>query len=253
MSFSLVLPLLRTQERSIELAVPHTPTQHRKEWKKRRGYSPPPSQGQQGGEKRGGLCALVQVRTRATFHSMKNRKVAVLGFRAVGKSAVVIQFVEDHFVESYLPTIENTFRKVIKYRGVEYQTDIVDTAGQDEYSIFHTQYSIGVHGYVLVYSVVSRLSFEMTKTINEKLLNVLGTDKVPRVLVGNKVDLAPADRQVSFEEGEALAAKWGCAFVECSAKNNDNVDKAFFKVVDEIERLTTTPEDQVNNTCCAIL
>ena len=39
-------------------------------------------------------------------------KVAVLGFRAVGKSAVTIRYVEDHFVDAYNPTIENTFQKV---------------------------------------------------------------------------------------------------------------------------------------------
>lgn len=60
---------------------------------------------------------------------------------------------------------------------------------QDEYSIFQRQYAVGIHGYVLVYAVTSKTSFEMVKIINEKILNALGTDKVPRVLVGNKKDL----------------------------------------------------------------
>lgn len=41
-----------------------------------------------------------------------------------------MQFVENHFVESYYPTIENTFSTVIKYKGQEFSTEIVDTAGQ---------------------------------------------------------------------------------------------------------------------------
>ena len=41
-----------------------------------------------------------------------------------------MQFVDGHFVESYYPTIENTFSKVLKYKGQEYATEIVDTAGQ---------------------------------------------------------------------------------------------------------------------------
>jgi GTPase SAR1 family protein len=41
-----------------------------------------------------------------------------------------VQFVDGHFVESYYPTIENTFSKVIKYKGQEYATEIIDTAGQ---------------------------------------------------------------------------------------------------------------------------
>ena len=48
----------------------------------------------------------------------------------VGKSSLTVQFVDGHFVESYYPTIENTFSKVIKFKGQEYATEIIDTAGQ---------------------------------------------------------------------------------------------------------------------------
>ena len=81
---------------------------------------------------------------------LKKRKIAVLGSRSVGKptfvtswhavclpalvragkSSLVIQFVNDHFIESYYPTIETTFQKTINYNGVEYDCDIIDTAGQ---------------------------------------------------------------------------------------------------------------------------
>jgi small GTP-binding protein len=47
-----------------------------------------------------------------------------------GKSSLTVQFVDGHFVESYYPTIENTFSKVIKFKGQEFATDIIDTAGQ---------------------------------------------------------------------------------------------------------------------------
>ena len=47
-----------------------------------------------------------------------------------GKSSLTVQFVDGHFVESYYPTIENTFSRVIKYRGQDFATEIVDTAGQ---------------------------------------------------------------------------------------------------------------------------
>jgi Ras family protein len=165
----------------------------------------------------------------------KQRKVAVMGFRAVGKSTVTVQFVENQFVEQYNPTIENTFHKVIKYGGEEFGLEIVDTAGQDEYSIFQRQYAVGIHGYVLVYAVTSKTSFEMVKIINEKILNALGTDKVPRVLVGNKKDLT-YERQISTEEGQALATKWGCAFVETSAKNDENIARVFLSLTEEIQK-----------------
>lgn len=47
-----------------------------------------------------------------------------------GKSSLAVQFVDGHFVESYYPTIENTFSKVIKYKGQDFSTEIIDTAGQ---------------------------------------------------------------------------------------------------------------------------
>jgi hypothetical protein len=49
--------------------------------------------------------------------------------------------------------------------------------------------SQGYHGYVLVYSISSRRSLETLKSINLKLLNLTGSNDVPRVLVGNKADL----------------------------------------------------------------
>ena len=140
----------------------------------------------------------------------------------MGKSSVTIQFVDGHFVDSYNPTIENTFQKVITVKGEDFDTQIVDTAGQDDYSIFQSRFYMGVHGYVLVYSVNSRTSLEMCRVLNEKIINAHGTENVPRVLAGNKSDLV-YDRQITTEEGRKLAEEWGCVFIECSAKHNDNI------------------------------
>ena len=47
------------------------------------------------------------------------------------------------------------FEKVVHYHGQEFLTQLIDTAGQDEYCILPQSYTVGVHGYVLVYSVAS--------------------------------------------------------------------------------------------------
>lgn len=47
-----------------------------------------------------------------------------------GKSSLTVRFVDHHFVESYYPTIENTFSRIIKHKGQDFATEIVDTAGQ---------------------------------------------------------------------------------------------------------------------------
>ena len=48
----------------------------------------------------------------------------------LGKSSLAVQFVDGHFVDSYYPTIEKTFTKTIRYKGQDFTTEIVDTAGQ---------------------------------------------------------------------------------------------------------------------------
>src|SRR3990167_1726132 len=56
--------------------------------------------------------------------------------RFVGKSSITVQFVDNHFVDTYNPTIENTFHKFLKFRGLEYDIRIVDTAGTVLFILF---------------------------------------------------------------------------------------------------------------------
>ncbi|VVT49721.1 uncharacterized protein SAPINGB_P002410 [Magnusiomyces paraingens] len=171
------------------------------------------------------------------------RKIAIVGASAVGKSSVTVQFVDEHFVESYYPTIENQFFKPIKYKGVEYTTEIIDTAGQDEFSIMNQKHLIGIHGYMLVYSIASRSSFEMISIIRDKILNATGAETLPMVVVGNKTDLE-SQRQVPAEEGKALAESFGAAFVETSAKDKVNVDKAFELLISQIDSTSAENKDK---------
>ncbi|EGC39478.1 Ras GTPase [Dictyostelium purpureum] len=165
----------------------------------------------------------------------KHRKICVMGSRAVGKSTITVQFVDNHAPDAYHPTIENTYQKLIKHQGQDYSIEIIDTAGQDEYSILQKQYSIGIHGYILVYSVTSASSLEVVKVLNDKILNSLGMEQIPRVLVGNKSDLT-GERNISKEAGQSLANEWECAFIECSGKNNINVEEVFKLILNEVNK-----------------
>lgn len=161
---------------------------------------------------------------------------------------MTVQFVDQHFVESYYPTIENQFFKPIKYKGIEYTTEIIDTAGQDEFSIMNQKHLIGIHAYMLVYSIASRTSFDMITIIRDKILNSTGADTLPMVIVGNKADLE-AQRQVSTEEGQQLAESIHAAFVETSAKSNINIDKAFEALIAQID---STSSDSGEEKGCII-
>ncbi|KAL2884732.1 GTP-binding protein rhb1 [Ceratocystis lukuohia] len=179
----------------------------------------------------------------------KQRKMALVGSRSVGKSSIAVQFTEGHFVDSYYPTIENTFIKPLRFKGQEYQAEIVDTAGLDEYSILNSKHFIGTHGYLMVYSVASLTSFEMIQVIRDKILNQLGTEDVPITIVGNKSDLRPEQRQVSVEDGKKLAVKWGCAWTEASARYNENITKAFELMIGEIEKSQSPDEPAAAKQC----
>ncbi|KAF4469899.1 GTP-binding rhb1, partial [Fusarium albosuccineum] len=193
-------------------------------------------------------CAIANARC-CTMPSPKQRKVAIVGSRSVGKSSLAVRFVDGHFVDSYYPTIENTFSKMIKYKGQDFSTEIVDTAGQDEYSILNSKHFIGIHGYMLVYSVSSLPSFEMVQVIREKILNHLGTESVPIVIVGNKSDLRPEQRQVTPEDGQKLAEKIQCGWTEASARYNENVGKAFELLIGQIEKSQNPGEAPAKSNC----
>jgi len=160
----------------------------------------------------------------------------------------VIQFTENQFIDSYYPTIENTFTKSVNYKGVDYDCDIIDTAGQDEYSILNSKHAIGIHGFVLVYSVTSRNSFDMIQIVHEKIVNFCGIKKIPCVIVGSKIDLSQS-RQVQPAEGEDLAKANHAAWVETSAKNNVNVAKVFELCLAEIERQAPTKAEPQASSC----
>ncbi|KAG6002332.1 GTP-binding protein [Claviceps maximensis] len=179
----------------------------------------------------------------------KQRKIAIVGSRSVGKSTLAVRFVDGHFVESYYPTIENTFSKTIRHKGQDYSTEIVDTAGQDEYSILNSKHFIGIHGYMLVYSVSSLPSFEMIQVIREKILNHLGSESVPIVIVGNKSDLRPEQRQVGLDDGRKLSDKFQCGWTEASARYNDNVGRAFELLIAQIEKSQSPAEVPVKGAC----
>lgn len=97
------------------------------------------------------------------------------------------------------------------------------------------QYMRNGEGFLLVYSITSRMSFEEISTFYQQICRVKDRDYFPMVLVGNKCDLE-ADRQVSSQEGRDLAKQFGCQFLETSAKQRINVDDAFYQVVRDIRR-----------------
>merc|ERR1739848_253792 len=151
-------------------------------------------------------------------------RIVVVGAGGVGKSALSVRFIQGNFVEKYDPTIEDSYRKQVAVDGVAVLLDIMDTAGQEEYSALRDQYMKTGQGFVLGYSITTNTSFEAASKLRNQILRIKeDSQDIPIQLVGNKLDLADEERQVTTEQGRMLAQKFGCGFIEASAKTNTNV------------------------------
>lgn len=162
-------------------------------------------------------------------------KLVIVGGGGVGKSALTIQLIQNHFIDEYDPTIEDSYRKQVSVDDQTCILDILDTAGQEEYSAMRDQYMRTGQGFLCVYAITSRSSFDETKSFREQILRVKDSDKVPLVLIANKCDLE-TDRQVSKADGQELAKSFGVPFFESSAKSRINVEESFFELVREIRK-----------------
>lgn len=90
-------------------------------------------------------------------------------------------------------------------------------------------------GFLLVYSVTSKSSFNEISALQKQICRVKDSDNVPMLLVANKCDLT-SDRVVSVEEGKALARKFKCRYVETSARLRVNVQESFYYLVREMRK-----------------
>ena len=158
-------------------------------------------------------------------------KLVVVGEGGVGKSALTIQFVQKHFVTDYDPTIEDSYSRHCEVDGKLCNLDVLDTAGQEEFSAMREQYMRKGDGFLIVYSVTDVASFESISNFVTQILRVKDRDTCPMLLLANKIDLVPL-RRVSEEAGRDLATSLRIPYVETSAKDPPvNVDAAFAEVV----------------------
>ncbi|KAG1935822.1 hypothetical protein R3I94_021527 [Phoxinus phoxinus] len=153
-------------------------------------------------------------------------RVVVFGAGGVGKSSLVLRFVKGTFRDTYIPTVEDTYRQVISCDKSVCTLEITDTTGSHQFPAMQRLSISKGHAFILVYSITSRQSLEELKPIYQQVLAIKGNvENIPIMLVGNKSD--ETQREVETKEGEAQANIWKCAFMETSAKTNSNVKELF--------------------------
>ena len=153
-------------------------------------------------------------------------KVLLLGNSDVGKSSLLLRYVDSVWNDAFVPTIGVDFKvKTLNINDKKIKMQIWDTAGQERFRTVVATYFRGAHGILLLYDVTNKDSF---KNLENWLIEIEknAQEKVLKILIGNKCDLND-DREITTEEGKAFALRNGMEFMETSAKMNTNVTEAF--------------------------
>jgi len=162
-------------------------------------------------------------------------KLVVLGAPGVGKSALITQLIQGHFIGDceWYEKSDASYRKVLVVNEEWYHLSILDSAGQEEnYSDRREQYIKEREGFLIVFDVNNAKSFEDITQYMDQIKRVKDGEEIPMMMVGNKCDLST--RSVDMQQAGDLARNYGISFIETSAKTKMGVDDAFHTLLREI-------------------
>jgi Ras-related protein Rab-11A len=161
-------------------------------------------------------------------------KILILGDSFVGKTNMLKRFLHDEFDMNTKETVGVEFgsKNFIMDEKDIVKAQIWDTAGQERYRSVTKAYYKGAKGALLVYDISRRNTFE---NIDNWLIDLRtnGDKDILIILIGNKCDLIDK-REVSVEEAQTKAEQYNIAYMETSAKNGDNIIKAFSELVSQV-------------------
>ncbi|KAH8509983.1 hypothetical protein Peur_014688 [Populus x canadensis] len=163
-------------------------------------------------------------------------KVVLIGDSGVGKSNLLSRFTRNEFCLESKSTIGVEFAtRTLQVEGRTVKAQIWDTAGQERYRAITSAYYRGALGALLVYDVTKPTTFENVSRWLKELRDHADSNIVI-MLIGNKTDLKHL-RAVATEDAQSYAEKEGLAFIETSALEATNVEKAFQTILSEIYRI----------------
>ena len=173
-------------------------------------------------------------------------KLLLIGNSSVGKSSLLVRFVDDIWEENFVPTIGVDFKlKTLEIDGKKVKLQIWDTAGQERFKNITASYYRGGNGVLVVYDITDRDSFN---NLNSWLIEIEknANKNVFKLLIGNKNDLE-SERKVSYNEGKEFADSNGMQFIETSAKTSDKVYDAFKLLTNEIIKNNLNKDKVITN------
>ena len=157
-------------------------------------------------------------------------KILILGDSSVGKTSLLLKYVDGYFPETYIATLGVEFKvKKININGINISLQIWDSAGQERFrGVMAKSFMKGADGIIYTYDISRKSSFDNLKgwiTQSEEAI-----EGFKKIIVGNKLDLEK-DRQVTKESLTKLCQNQKLKGMEVSAKNNANVNKCFETLV----------------------
>ncbi|CAG5007307.1 unnamed protein product [Parnassius apollo] len=177
-----------------------------------------------------------------------NFKVVLLGEGCVGKTSLLLRYIEDKFNDKHLTTLQATFlNKKLNINGKRINLSIWDTAGQEKFHALGPIYYRNSNGAILVYDITDEDSFGKVKNWVKELKKMLGSDIV-LIIAGNKIDLEH-ERTVPLEEAESYSTMVGAKHYYTSAKLNQGVEELFLDLTREmVERFEQNAQADVSRT-----
>ena len=155
-------------------------------------------------------------------------KILTLGEHGVGKSCIIIRYVDEKYNDKAKATIAIDFKTKFIQKGNEIiKLSIFDTAGQEQYRYLIKNYYRGADGILLIFDITDRSSFQkLNFWLDDLKNNSDDLDNIFICLVGNKNDLNEK-REISYEEANKFAEEKNMPYIEVSAKTGDNINKLF--------------------------
>ena len=167
-------------------------------------------------------------------------KVIILGDSKVGKTAFILRFCEDKFLEESLSTVGLDMKtKFVTRQNKKIQLQIWDTAGQERFRSITKNIYKGAHGILLMYDVTNKETFrhikEWIKNIRDNINNQI--DKIALCVLGNKIDQPEEMKQVTEEDKQKFKDESNLDIMEVSAKSNININESIIELVDKMIEL----------------
>merc|ERR1719419_2184910 len=158
-------------------------------------------------------------------------KLVMVGDSGVGKSCLLDKFLDDSSTNNFISTIGvdvRTREDVINDRKVKIQ--VWDTGGQQRYRPILASCYRGALGVIIVFDVTNKMSFQNIKQWMVEVDEFATESNLPRILVGNKADLADR-REVQFETAAEYASQNNIPYIETSVIGKSNIKEAFLELV----------------------